>query len=342
MGYERSVICISDLHIGDGGVRDNFKERQYLLCAFLEECRTLVTKKNASLYILGDLFELWQSPISRVLKNNSFVLQALSELKATYLIGNHDIELLGLIADGMLNREYFGDTNIPFEVCEKPGVHFRTCEARLTIGGRAFVLKHGHDADRYNCGEDPSFGRALAILASLVEDAAGGTSLADAEGKMVVIEDLLEKIINDAKAMYDARAQRGWTRKALEAVALGCIIVSEMGANGKTIGQLLTDLGPLWKPLGAVMNGLTPAQKGDERFEIIQNLKKVRESNVTYVVGHTHEPGFYEDWYCNTGSWVNDTMDVLLIGLDGAPILKSWTRKGFEEREQPDLKKKYG
>jgi UDP-2,3-diacylglucosamine pyrophosphatase LpxH len=62
---EKDIFVVSDLHIGDGGPRDNFSvdsKAQKFDCFldYVEDC-------GADLFVLGDLFEFWQANISRVL-----------------------------------------------------------------------------------------------------------------------------------------------------------------------------------------------------------------------------------------------------------------------------------
>jgi UDP-2,3-diacylglucosamine pyrophosphatase LpxH len=76
------IFVISDLHIGDGGPRDNFAhggQRPIDLAEFLD----YIDEQNCDLVILGDLFEFWQSSLSRVIIRNLGLIDRLGSLKAT-------------------------------------------------------------------------------------------------------------------------------------------------------------------------------------------------------------------------------------------------------------------
>lgn len=82
-------IFISDLHLGDGSRTDDFNRDKELL-KFLEFAESEATE----LTIVGDLFELWQAKMDRVLfKHNEVVKKFLylrSKIKVRYIVGNHD------------------------------------------------------------------------------------------------------------------------------------------------------------------------------------------------------------------------------------------------------------
>ncbi len=65
MPAERDILIVSDLHIGDGGPRDNFAadDKAAKFSRFLD----YAAEEGAELFILGDLFEFWQANIGRVL-----------------------------------------------------------------------------------------------------------------------------------------------------------------------------------------------------------------------------------------------------------------------------------
>lgn len=82
-------IFISDLHLGDGSRTDDFhRDREFL--EFLE----FVEGQAHELIILGDLFELWQADLDRVMFRHSEIINKLlslrNKIKLTYVIGNHD------------------------------------------------------------------------------------------------------------------------------------------------------------------------------------------------------------------------------------------------------------
>src|SRR5262249_3782890 len=58
----KDIFVISDLHLGDGGARDNFEAggKTRALRSFLDH----VGSEGGELFVLGDLLELWQMNLS--------------------------------------------------------------------------------------------------------------------------------------------------------------------------------------------------------------------------------------------------------------------------------------
>ena len=157
---ERSLYIISDLHMGDGGPRDNFaadnKDRQFSL--FLDH----VAKEEGELLILGDLFEFWQSNISRVVCRRMDFIDRFAQMNATYVIGNHDADFEDFIGTGLLNHPFFESMTGPVE---------------RTIGPRRFKFMHGHELDPMHQDGTPRWGRILSILCGMIEDRKGSPLL---------------------------------------------------------------------------------------------------------------------------------------------------------------------
>ena len=157
---DRPIFVASDLHIGDGGTRDNFavdnKERQFNL--FLEH----VCSQNGKLIILGDLFDFWQANVGCVIMRSLPLLDRLAEMEAEYVIGNHDSDLEGLIGTGMLGHPFFTRMQRPFT---------------MTIGGQRLKFMHGHEVEPIGDRESPGWGRILAILGGIIEDKKGSPLL---------------------------------------------------------------------------------------------------------------------------------------------------------------------
>ena len=80
--------CVSDLHAGDRGPRDNFNflNRESRFYDFLD----WVESQRAELYILGDLFDFWQMNVSASLNEYVDLLDRFEDMQATYIVGNHD------------------------------------------------------------------------------------------------------------------------------------------------------------------------------------------------------------------------------------------------------------
>jgi UDP-2,3-diacylglucosamine pyrophosphatase LpxH len=153
MTDNHSIFVISDLHMGDGGVRDNFplNNREAELDAFLE----FVAGQQGELIILGDLFEFWQMNMSRIVMTRMPILDRLAAMNATYVLGNHDADLDAFVGTNFLAHPLFQRMCGPFTT---------------TIGGRQFRFMHGHEVDAGNRDDWPEKGRIYCILAGLFED----------------------------------------------------------------------------------------------------------------------------------------------------------------------------
>ena len=160
MTKQRNIIIVSDLHMGDGGPRDNFaadgKARQFSL--FLDA----VEKEGSELFILGDLFEFWQANVGRVLVHRMPFIERFARMEAVYVVGNHDADLEDLIGTGLLDHPFFERMSGPFS---------------RQVGGRTFRFMHGHEVEPFNRDGRPRWGRILAILAGLIEDRKGSPLL---------------------------------------------------------------------------------------------------------------------------------------------------------------------
>lgn len=161
MKITKPHFCVSDLHMGDKGPRDNFAWmsggwREQEFNNFLD----YVESEDGELTILGDLFELWQGNISTVLTCRMPLLDRLAAMGARYLIGNHDIDLLYLTqAKGLvLDHPLFADLKL---------------EHVVEADHSKILLIHGHLQDVYCKNETPDIGRISAIYSGLREDRNG-------------------------------------------------------------------------------------------------------------------------------------------------------------------------
>ncbi len=149
----RPIFVVSDLHLGDQGPRDNFhlgdREQQFL--GFLDH----VGQEQGELFLLGDVFELWQANLGTVLVRRRPLLDRLASLGAVYVVGNHDVDLQAFAGTDLLAHPFFRTLQGPFE---------------RTLGGKRFRFMHGNETDPFNRGEVPGSGRMLTILAGMVED----------------------------------------------------------------------------------------------------------------------------------------------------------------------------
>ena len=101
MADNHPIFVISDLHMGDGGARDNFPldNREKELGLFLD----YVASRRGELIVLGDLFEFWQMNLSKIVMKHMPLLDRLAAMNATYVVGNHDADLDDFIGTGFLS-----------------------------------------------------------------------------------------------------------------------------------------------------------------------------------------------------------------------------------------------
>lgn len=157
--HEKPVYVVSDLHLGDGGPRDNFAHmsngcREVEFGTFLD----YVEDHKAQLVIIGDFFELWQSNMSKVIVRHHKLLDRLAAMGATYVLGNHDADLRYFMFDGGLNHPFF----------QRMADHYN-----VTLGDQKIRFIHGHQADSYCDSDVPGLGRISAIYSGIWEDRHG-------------------------------------------------------------------------------------------------------------------------------------------------------------------------
>ena len=113
MADNHPIFVISDLHMGDGGARDNFplNDREKELDSFLD----YVAGQQGELIVLGDLFEFWQMNLSKIVMKHLPLLDRLAAMNATYVVGNHDADLDGFVGTGFLSHPLFQRMCGPFE-----------------------------------------------------------------------------------------------------------------------------------------------------------------------------------------------------------------------------------
>ncbi|AUX32724.1 hypothetical protein SOCE836_048710 [Sorangium cellulosum] len=290
-GAARDIFVISDLHLGDGGVRDNFDigKKTPQLRAFLDH----VGSEGGELFILGDLFELWQMNLSLLLVKRRSLLDQLATLRLTYVPGNHDIDLAHFIDTDFLHHPFFDHMRAPFV---------------RELGGKRFSFSHGHETDPFNAGDDPGFGRMLAIFAGVWEDENGSPLLESGES----VEDVLEQFGESMLTIW---------RRAL----------STMHPRGPE-----RDVRPT--------SALTPAQNPDRLGEHVAGVRAALERgdhDVT-VLGHTHKAGRIGGWYFNSGSWTGPHNPFLRISPDGHVRYLEWKDGREIEREMPVVRPEAG
>jgi UDP-2,3-diacylglucosamine pyrophosphatase LpxH len=116
LGYffriKMTIYFVSDLHIGDGSAKDNFRPNADKFRRFLQ-----MVMDTGSLVCVGDTFELWQCQLLDCARHYSNIYSILID-HSKIIIGNHDSALK------LPDRVILGNT--------------------LTI--------HGHQYDKYNKG----------------------------------------------------------------------------------------------------------------------------------------------------------------------------------------------
>jgi uncharacterized membrane protein HdeD (DUF308 family) len=172
------------------------------------------------------------------------------------------------------------------------------------LGGRRYRFFHGHETDPWNAGDDPGFGRMLAIFASVFEDRNGSPLLASGAGVGDVLlqfgESMLEIWRTAAATMTDRRAAR----------------------EGEDV-----------RPNAA----LTPAQDPDRLVEHVAGVRADREKGGydVAVLGHTHKVGRIGSFYFNSGTWIGPRSSFLRISPDGEVRHLEWKGGRAVERGMP-------
>ncbi len=180
---KRPIFAVSDFHMGDEGPRDNFAygDRETDIGSFLD----FVEENNGRLVICGDLFELWQSNMSKVLTKRLPLLDRLAEMEAVYILGNHDADLRYFIGQSDFLVHPFFD---------------RMCIAAfLSVNGKSIQFIHGHEADPYCASDIPGLGRITAIYSGLAEDRNGGPML----DKYRTVEDRVVGRLERLSSLWD-------------------------------------------------------------------------------------------------------------------------------------------
>src|SRR5262249_31094342 len=144
--------------------------------------------------------------------------------------------------------------------------------------------------DPFNSGDDPGFGRMLAIFGGVFEDENGSPLLRSGEG----IEDVLEQFGESTLMIWQ----------------------SAMATMKRDLGQKTL------RPNAT----LTPAQNRDRLGEHVAGVRADLEGGEydIAVLGHTHKPGRIGDWYFNSGSWTGPRNPFLRISPDGHVRYLEW------------------
>lgn len=271
---KEDMIIISDFHMGDCGPRDNFKGKEQ---AFFDFTDYVKSTKEEVLFI-GDLLDLWQVNLGSILNARRPILDRLVELNATYITGNHDIDLEPIIGQNALTHPIFQKMSKPFT---------------RTINGKVFKFMHGHETDPFNNQMNPDWGRILSVLAGICEDDNGGP--VSKNGQYVEIR------------------------------------MQNLGENIMTIWYYLNKIfHPIQsRKMKHPHTFRTPRQRKDKDLMLSQHINsmfqnKQEEGYDMLIVGHTHYPGTFSDWYVNSGSWSEGYNSFIQIDELGNSKVFDW------------------
>lgn len=136
---QKTIICIPDMHMLEKGPTDVFfNGQQKYVKRFLSFLDFLVKNKEEIQVIqLGDMFDLWQARGNTNLiysKYTNIIGLLDDELNATYVIGNHDVDIF----------EWYKDQNKTFNRLWR---YFLTDNEE---NKQRVIFEHGFQADFYN------------------------------------------------------------------------------------------------------------------------------------------------------------------------------------------------
>lgn len=121
---------ISDLHFADLSPADDFAPHKPLLAEFLD--RTLAD--GSDLVLVGDVFELWQTDLDKILFYYRDIMRKLARLaerqRLVYVVGNHD-----WVPFFRYKNQRFGSLEV---------------KLRLVVREGNLLVEHGHMYDRWN------------------------------------------------------------------------------------------------------------------------------------------------------------------------------------------------
>lgn len=227
----------------------------------------------------GQRYELLKEFLGMVQKQNG-VLVILGDLFEFWQANmgeviKQNIELINIL--GEMDVHYvIGNHDVDFEPLMGLDIFshkfFRSMTPPFTarVGSEEFYFCHGHECDPYNQGTRPSMGRVLAIVAGLFEDKFGVQLVSNISTEDFCAE-MGEKILKSAKGALNSIRDR---------------ITQYFSVDAK--------------------KELTPTQEKNYINDLFDAIIKERQQKKfqKLIVGHTHFPGQYEDWYYNAGSWV--------------------------------------
>lgn len=313
------TAVISDLHLGAVAGRDVLREPEPR--ARLEE----VLAPADRVVVLGDLLELREQPVARVLESGEPALAALGRAcqgkELLVLPGNHDHHL----ADAFLDRLRLEDAELGLEqrteASGHPGLLGHLAEllgdADLSLAYPGAWLRddvyatHGHQVDVHMTVPRPE-----AIMASAMRRVTlrrAPRSPADYEAILDPLYALFHGIAQ-ASSQTTMEKTGGASRRAWE-------LMQEGGVRGFAVGKVAVPAGVLTlnaTGLGPFRPEITAAELRDSGLRSMSEAVENMEVRARYVLfGHTHRPwpieGRDREWLTpsgaalhNTGSWYHE------------------------------------
>jgi hypothetical protein len=329
-----ATAVVSDLHLGsvvefDVARRPELLER---LVAGVEGADRLV--------LLGDLLELRERPVARVLELARPVIEALGSAMAgrrvTLVPGNHDHEL----ADPWLERAQLDGGELPLEsvwpVTPGEGLAGRVAacmpDVDVDLAYPGFHLRpdvyatHGHYLDLHL--SVPRLETiASSVMAQVMGRASGIGSPADYEAIFTPLYSLLFGIAQGSRVELVKR-QGGVSRRVWESAngrrgrRLTSLLLSRVTIPGAVAAMNRAGLGPFRSDI----SGGELRRAGLRAMSTVVEALGVETAHV--VFGHTHRPGPLagddpSEWttprgvrLSNTGSWLNERVFLRGVGRD--------------------------
>lgn len=145
------IILMSDCHRGDGSWADSFLKNQNIYFAAL----SYYYNENYTYIELGDGDELWENrSIYRILDQHSdafwMLSRFVSEGRAYFIIGNHDMEKMGYGFIKKVDRSRLSERKAEYiPILEKVKVHEGLVLKHSATGDEIFLV-HGHQVDFLN------------------------------------------------------------------------------------------------------------------------------------------------------------------------------------------------
>ncbi len=328
MALVRTAV-ISDLHLGAVSEREvlRLSEPRERLVAALQGAERVV--------VLGDLLELREQPVARVLETAAPALEALGEAcrykELIVVAGNHDHHL----AEAFLDRLRLEDQGLGLEqrteASGHPGLIGRLAEmltgAELSLAYPGLWLRedvyatHGHQVDVHMTVPRPE-----AIMASAMRRVTLRRAPASPADYEAILDPLYSLFHGIAQASSQTALKRtsGASRKAwrlLEGGGVGGFAIARLGVPAGVLALNAAGFGPF-------RSELTAAELRDSGLRAMSQAVEVLGVRAEHVLfGHTHRPWPLPDrdgeWRTpngallhNTGSWYHEGSLISQAGRD--------------------------